>query len=365
MAETTGIPGPGARATASFCLFLFALVGCAIPGNHTGTPRPVTTPASASPVWDVPPGPGQAPVSQYVRRLAEDHRGAMWFGTNDEGAICFDGREFAQASAATALAGHAVRGIVEDRFGVLWFATDVGLFAFDGAAWRRYTTADGLPHDDLWSLCLRRDGELWLGGIGGLCRFDGERFTAVPLPPLAMAEAPRLTRQLVWAIAEDNDGEVWCGTDGGGLVRYDHDGGTLFTAGDGLVSDNVTALLAARDGTLWIGAPRGGVTRFDGAKFTVVPELADLRAIVWTLFEDRDGDIWLGSAGDGLVRIRGTSPTRFGPGQGLGNRHVQSVLQTRDGRLWFGTSGGLYRLDGDRLMEMTRPAGPSRASGLT
>lgn len=345
-----------ARRTPCLAVLLALVAGCSGSAG-CGVPPPLPASPAASPQWQQLPGPGRVPISQYIRRMIEDRRGTMWFGTNDEGVWCFDGKAFANVQAAPGLAGHAVRGFAEDARGVLWIASSVGLYAFDGAAWRHFTTADGLPNDDLWSLCLARDGELWLGGVGGVCHFDGRRFAAMALPPLAMGEAPQFTRQLVWTIVEDHAGAIWCGTDGGGLVRFVGNESRLFTAQDGLASDNVMALLVARDGTLWIGARSGGVTRFDGAKFTAVPALTDDAAIAWTFYEDRDGVVWLATAGAGVVRCSGATVRRFGPDDGLRSRHVQSILQTRDGQMWFGTSGGLYRLAGERFLEMTRPTG--------
>ncbi|MBL8901537.1 MAG: hypothetical protein JNM84_28175, partial [Planctomycetes bacterium] len=96
--------------------------------------------------------------------------------------------------------------------------------------------------------------------------------------------------------------------------------------------------------------------RFDGERFTTLPELDAWPTIAWTLFEDRDGVIWLGSAGDSLYRLTGAGLRRYGADDGLQNRHVQSLMQTRDGQFWLGTSGGLYRRDGERYIEVTRPA---------
>lgn len=65
------------------------------------------------------------------------------------------------------------------------------------------------------------------------------------------------------------------------------------------------------------------------------------------IFEDRDGDIWFATDG-GAQRYDGLHWTTYTTADGLADNRVQTVIQTRDGAMWFGAwGGGITRFDGE------------------
>ena len=299
---------------------------------------------------------GVPQISQYVRRLFQSRDGSIWMGTNDDGAVRFDGLTLTDLSVPQGLAGAAVRGFVEDGDGSIWIATDGGVSRLREGSITSFTTAEGLSDNDCWSILRDRRGTLWVGTRGGACRMEGGRFVPNPLPRAEVAvPSSRFTPTLVWAMAEDAGGDLWFATDGEGVRRL-HDGGiTTYTSRDGLAGDNVISLAADRAGGMWMGAWEGGASRWDGRGFRTLTNADGLKSgPVWTILEDREGGIWLSVLGEGAGRFDGTRITWFGPAQGLEPRHVQSLLEDRAGRIWAGCSGGLYRREGARFINVTR-----------
>lgn len=306
--------------------------------------------------------PPQVQVSQYIRRIFQDRRGALRFGTNGDGVCRYDGARFVFFTRRDGLGGDIVRAIVEDDAGTLWFATDGGVTRYDGKRFRNLDEQDGLADRDVWSLLRDRHGVLWVGTKSGVSRIAGGSITRFPLsrPPApsgAPTSFPRIGPELVWSILEDRSGALWFGTDGAGLVKYDGRSQVVYSRRDGLPSDAITSILQARDGNLWLGTWDGGVSRFDGRSFTtVLSSAAAGGAAGWSLLEDHTGRRWFGTAGAGLFSYAGDSLRHYTAADGLGSQHVQSMLEERGThRLWFGTSGGLYRLDGGRFVNVTRP----------
>jgi ligand-binding sensor domain-containing protein len=60
-----------------------------------------------------------------------------------------------------------------------------------------------------------------------------------------------------------------------------------------------------------------------------------------------------------VYRLANGELRNYGAAQGLGITAVQSIYEDRAGRLWFGGGGGLYRLQGDTVVEVRR-VGPWR-----
>lgn len=75
--------------------------------------------------------------------------------------------------------------------------------------------------------------------------------------------------------------------------------------------------------------------------------LPDLK--VECVFEDSRGELWSGLHNGGLVRYRRDAFEIVG-GDG-GPEGVYSILEAPDGDLWCGTSDGIWRWDGQRLVQ--------------
>ncbi|MGB5369750.1 MAG: two-component regulator propeller domain-containing protein, partial [Flavobacteriaceae bacterium] len=78
-------------------------------------------------------------LSDFVRRIFQDKQGNLWFGTNGDGVIRFDGSKLEYFAIDEGFGGIAVRGIVEDKHGNIWFGTEQGLTKFDGRSFTNFT----------------------------------------------------------------------------------------------------------------------------------------------------------------------------------------------------------------------------------
>ena len=149
---------------------------------------------------------------------------------------------------------------------------------------------------------------------------------------------------------QDRDGNLWFGTWGGGASRYDGENWRNFSTQDGLAHSNVNAIFQDREGNLWFatgsywGRFRPGVrglSRYDGKTFrTVTTKDGPGNNFVLSILQDRDGDLWFGTWDGGVSRYDGQKWRTFTVEDGLADNVVSSVLQDREGNLWFGTQGG-------------------------
>ena len=73
---------------------------------------------------------------------------------------------------------------------------------------------------------------------------------------------------------------------------------------------------------------------------------------VSALVQSRDGYLWVGTSG-GLTRFDGIRFETFGVDEGLPNLPVRALLEDRAGNLWIGTAQGLYRLREGRVSRWT------------
>lgn len=294
-------------------------------------------------------------ISDYIREVFQDAEGNLWLGTNGDGVARYDGQSLDYFSTEEGFGGIAVRGIVQDDSGSIWFATDAGVTRYTDNRFTNYTEADGLRDSDAWCIFLDRTDTVWAGTMGGVARFDGEKFVPFDVPRAAVEnDESRFTPTLVWSMLEDAAGNLWFATDGEGVRKYDGKTFTTYTTADGLAGNNVRSMYQDHRGDIWFGST-AGLTRFDGTAFEVFDEADGVpEGWVWTFGEDERGDLWISVLRTGLVRYDGESFRTYGLTSGLGRSHVQSIYKDQAGNLWLGCSGGLSRYDGEAFINVTK-----------
>jgi ligand-binding sensor domain-containing protein/signal transduction histidine kinase len=248
-------------------------------------------------------------------------------------------------SKADGLPQNAVTAVVQTRDGFLWVGTPVGLARFDGCRFvpQIFPVASNSPVA-VTDLCEDRQGDLWIGtrqsGVfflqtNRVVRFDPQN---------------KLGNTQVNSLAVDNSGVLWIGTRRG-LDSWDGKGFHHFTRADGLPDENVTSIFAAHDGTLWV-TTRAGICVWRNGRLEPYAFNADSpgrNPEFLGVYEDRRKNLW--AFGDtyliNLSDSLGNRLNNFRRGD-LSSSRLWSLCETRDGRLWVGTSGqGLLQFTGD------------------
>jgi ligand-binding sensor domain-containing protein len=261
--------------------------------------------------------------------------------------------------------------ITQDRDGVLWSATNQGLFRIDpvtgGTILYQHREDDpaSLSANSVRSTLEMKDGTFWVATTKGLDLFDRRTAKVVQHIPLPedLATANRSDVLLV-SLCEDHSGVLWAiFSRGYGLARVDRRAGTLnFYSLDGTGTDNnpqsgAKAIVEDQDGTLWIGTSFSGILKFDRDRTRFVryrnsPSGPDTLAgdQVQALYEDREGNMWVATNDAGVDRF----PARPNPFKHyrhepdnpntLDTNYTCSVYEDSRGILWIGSNRALYRI---------------------
>ena len=148
-------------------------------------------------------------------------------------------------------------------------------------------------------------------------------------------------------------GEVFRLVDGRG-ARFRLADGTLLGP-ETFGFDYVWQLQVTKDGTLWLATTRGVFAVRDG-KARRVWSLGRLSAR--SVSEDEEGTVWLGTMA-GVVRVKGESLVTFSTREGLAEDDVHNVLSDGQGGLWMSGSRGLSRVKRESLEEVARGSAKS------
>lgn len=192
---------------------------------------------------------------------------------------------------------------------------------------------DGLPHNTIRALVQAKNGYIWLGTYGGLVRFDGVRFRVFDNRNSGLRDNE------VRSLAEDKDGTLWVGTTAGGLHRLIGD--QLQPFDEGIGHRTINALQAAPDGVLWVGTS-GGLYSVSAGKIRYFGSNDERVLTVMDLVAER-GRLWVGSTRGLFVLEKDRLSQVALPG--IGQTPVASLLRDRAGRLWIGLANHLLETE--------------------
>ena len=199
-------------------------------------------------------------------------------------------------SAATlrALAGcvFAVALTILFGAGASFAAPELTLSEMDHRSW---TARDGAPQG-ITALALAPDGVLWIASESGLFSFDGRTFTAFQ----SQAGEPDLPVGLMETVLATRDGTIWVGYRFGGMARISQRRVKLFTQADRLPLTSIRYIRQAPDGSLWaLADEEGRLMRFgaDGAWHVEPTPLGNGGWRSHGIFFDSSDTLWLDQGG--------------------------------------------------------------------
>jgi signal transduction histidine kinase/ligand-binding sensor domain-containing protein/DNA-binding response OmpR family regulator len=301
------------------------------------------------------------------------------------------------------LTSNRINGIIQDKSGFLWLATNNGLNRFDGMEIKHYTKQQNdttsLSNNSILSVYSDQQNVLWILTINYLHRYNQKSDNFERFLLSEMKESYRGENKGV--MLSDNSGKLWIGTPTHGLFTFDKTNNTCQKVLPEI--NSVSDLYDDKAGNLWIGSENGLLIRYNyqskSSKQFIIPsgsgryvqdnfiwkiwqtssEKLNLllfnglyqfnintekfsEATDWnekvnytenelrTLYHDQK-ELWVGTQGGGFYRIdleKGTSDhfqTSLQKPNSLSNNSVTTILKDHSGVYWIATKDGLNKYD--------------------
>lgn len=285
-----------------------------------------------------------------------------------------------------ALTQNTVVDMLQDRRGLMWFATLGGLDVYDGYEFRTIPSdpreGDSLTGVHVSRIHEDRSGNVWVAGFRGwLDRIESGSDRIHHYAPELYGD-PNNTRSGPTAFHETEDGELLIGTVTG-LHRYDADEDRFVHGidreGEHPGLGGIWDIIPGRDGWLWIASTRG-LYRYDpstGSRERFSHDPADPGSLpdsqVTRLLLDSRDRLWAGTALKGLARLDpGASAFKTFRADDsvagtIASDQISDMMEDSQGRIWIANqSGGLSQfVSDDAGFEVYRhdPNDPGTISG--
>lgn len=243
----------------------------------------------------------------------------------------------------------------------------------------KVSTSQG-PNSIVRTIKQDRKGNIWITSWEGVFKYDGKSFTNV---------TSKVSSARFFSVLEDRKGNFWFASIGSGVYYYDRKSFKNFTTKDGLANDLVANIYEDKKGNIWFGT-ESGASRYDGKSFrnfkmkegpavtasdsvyvgpAPVHTEADsvhvsfyqrpLPEVHWThndvnsIIEDKTGKFWFGTRGYATV-YDGKTFTTITNKDGKPFTNVRSIIKDKKGNIWLGGADGLWRYDGSTFTNFNK-----------
>jgi len=284
----------------------------------------------------------------------QDNLGFMWFPTQ-YGLNRYDSYKFKvfrhEPGRAGSISCVYIRSVIKDHAGTLWVGCDSVVDKFDPITetFTHYPIHPDQSSDSagpVVHMCQDHLGFLWLATPTGLYKLEPltgkvTRYTHDPSKPAS------LSSNFISTMDEDRKGELWVASRGG-LDEFDRETGKVkfHVPLDGY--RNEFSFHEDKFGTFWIAraSPSCPIAFFDRKTNTVhcyaVYERDHLSGPtpVFSMLESRDGTMWFATIGSGVLRFNRANGTltRYknypADSESVASNNVLSLYEDREGEIW-------------------------------
>jgi len=320
------------------------------------------------------PGENPNPTEDYfIEALFEDRQGNLWISTFENGLLCinpkqgllekFDHRD----EAFVAVIPGRISTFHEPNPGEIWLGHDHGVAIFNQAekTWRPLDTSQSqiqLPHDGrIFTMILDHENGIWFGGDYGLYHWDPAS-GVLQQPEDGRGNKLGPSQDTVWKLLEDREGAIWVGVMEG-IFRISPDRSRQeYYRYDPLdphsIGREMHKLFQDRSGVIWGGSYSDGLIKLPAGNRHFVqyrhnPTLPNSLSgeAVRSMYVDQNNHLWAGTYEGGVSHYRPATDdfqqysVDKDDSLGLPSDNILDITQTRDGRMWFATIGGVGILD--------------------
>lgn len=208
----------------------------------------------------------------------------------------------------------------------------------------QWTTDQGLISNNLTSVTQSTDGFLWITSYNGLHRFDGYRFELFDRENISLLETDAFYRGYTLP-----SGKILFSTQGSGILQYDGNEFSYAIKNDSLLPKSIRCLLVNSENDFLAGSNNNGLFHIQDT--TVIKINHDLlnSVSVMSLAKDSAEVIWIATNGNGIVRWDKNKFTSFNTSHGLLSSVVNTILISKKGKVFAGTTAGLNILENNTI----------------
>ncbi len=286
-----------------------------------------------------------------VYAITQDDLGKMYLGHYGNGVTIFENNKFKRLTRNSGLASNDISSILFDSNKNLWLGATGGVTKVANNSKIKITKRNGLNYDNILKVYEDSKGNIWLGAIGGVSKLNS--LTNKVVSEFG-EEVGFNTETWVNDIYEDDKGVLWFATHYAGVITYDGKNFSKLDTSNGLPLNNLLSVMQDRMGYYWFTTDGKGIFRYDGKNFLYISEEEGLSSDNCYFIKEYKDELYIGTTnGISILKNDVNENTKefefryISKEDGLPSKELNqgAYFEDKDGSLWFGTLGGLIKID--------------------
>ena len=268
-------------------------------------------------------------TANAVRNIVQDKNGYIWFGT-DNGLCRYNGRQMVPFRIAELGINQYISALLSSEKG-LYVGTDKGVFFIDFER-QKYERLPLDIHSTVTYLSFDKEGALWVSVMG-----QGVWQYMVKTSQTKHYEIKDIENAVAQVLV-DNSNQIWAVTNWAtpSVYRLNRLHNRFEPVSLSFPSMYISLrMLQTKDGRMWLGSWEQGLLLMhsDGRVEQVLnPQSSKVGWHIHTLYEQTDGNICIG-CDDGMIILN----TKTREWQKYGDRFVYAITTDTEGGMWIGT----------------------------
>ncbi len=283
----------------------------------------------------------------------EDSAGKLWLASTDLTIVEDNGGVISFQPVSLNLPGiipanFGITDFRQARDGSFWIATTFGIVRRLPDGRDIFYSVDFTRTDLFASLTEDDAGRIWLARSSGIYIFKPESLTN-------LATLGNLTVHKLESLTQIHSGKQ---------ISLPEKAGEFFkfTALEGFDDSPSKFLYKSADGHIWIST-REVLIEFDGKVIHSFTAAQGFTGGSGRIVEDLDGNLWLGGEKN-LVRLDRRGLTTYDSADGLETLGILAIGESRDGKLYAGTSGFFINQFNGKKFQAAQPALPAQSRAM-
>ena len=238
--------------------------------------------------------------------ITEDAFGKIWFASNSQGIICYDGKSFMKYDKSKGISGKSFLSAHADQKGDVWFGTfGQGIYRYNYDKFYHYKNK-GMMQNIVYTICELKDGTLLFGTQNGILNWNKGKFESY-------IESGDINFP-VFGMQEDADGFLWVATFGNGILRYKLNENRIepikIGQEQGLQSDKVLGICLDDKQDLWVSTEKNvqrfNVSLFNDSENLKLSSFGEMEGFHGkecnprSIYKDNSGNVWFGTVSGGI-----------------------------------------------------------------
>lgn len=232
-----------------------------------------------------------------------------------------------------------------------------------------YLINSTIPTGSTRTIKQDKKGNIWMATSDGIFKYDGESFTNI---------TSKESSARFFSVLEDKKGDFWFGSIGSGVYYYPSAarrsdsvkaGGKVFqnfTNVQGLAGNQVTSIYEDKTGHIWFATETGASRYNPSTSLTLDTSTTSGKSFqnykmnegspgnnednaVNAILEDKNGKFWFGTSGKAFIYDEKTYTVITHDGNPFWN--VRSIIEDKKGNIWLGSEHGLWRYDSSASLQ--------------